>query len=71
MREWITPGVNGLLVDATDPRALAEAVIGALENEDLRRKAAGHNAELIAARADYGRCMAKVEQFYLDVRRNA
>jgi hypothetical protein len=69
MQEWITPGVNGLLVDATDPCALADAVIAALENEDLRRKAADHNAELIAVRADYGRCMAKVEQFYMDIKK--
>jgi hypothetical protein len=67
MQEWISPGVNGLLVDATDPRVLADAVIAALENEDLRHKAAGHNAELIAARADYGRCMANAEQFYLEI----
>ncbi len=66
MQEWITPGVNGLLVNAADPRAIADAIIAALKNEDLRRRAAGHNAELIAARADHGRCMAKVEQFYLN-----
>jgi glycosyltransferase involved in cell wall biosynthesis len=64
MREWITPGVNGLLADATDPQALADAIIAALENKDLRRRAAGHNAALIAERADYARCMAKAEEFY-------
>jgi len=69
MQEWITPGVNGLLVDAADAHALAQAIVAALENEDLRRKAAGHNAELIAERADYARCMAKAEEFYMRVKR--
>lgn len=68
LREWVTPNVNGFLVDATNPRILADAVIAALENEDLRRKAAGQNAELIAARADYGRCMQNVEQFYRETK---
>jgi glycosyltransferase involved in cell wall biosynthesis len=69
MQEWITPGVNGLLVDAAEAHALAEAIVAALENDDLRRKAAGHNAELIAERADYARCMAKAEEFYMRVKR--
>jgi hypothetical protein len=64
MREWITPGVNGLLADATNPQGLADAIIDALENKDLRRRAAGHNAALIAERADSARCMAKAEEFY-------
>jgi hypothetical protein len=69
MQEWITPGLNGLLVDAADSHALAEAIVAALENDDLRRKAAGHNAELIAERADYARGMAKAEEFYKSVLR--
>ncbi|KAF0107735.1 MAG: putative glycosyltransferase [Anaerolineaceae bacterium] len=69
MREWITPGVNGLLADAADPQALAAAIVSALENKDLRRRAAGRNAELIAERADYARCMAKAEEFYESVKR--
>ena len=71
LREWIAPNINGILVDATNPRRMADAVIAALENEDLRRKAAGQNAELIAARADYARCMQKVEQFYREIKPGA
>ena len=37
IREWITPGVNGLLVEPDKPQALAEAVLLALDNPDLRR----------------------------------
>ena len=64
LREWITPGVNGLLVDPADPQALAEAVLVALEQPDLRQRAAAHNLELIAERAEYGRVMLQAEAFY-------
>jgi glycosyltransferase involved in cell wall biosynthesis len=69
IREWITPGVNGLLVDAGDPSALAAAVLSALKNEDLRKQAAGLNEAIIAERAGYTRCMARVEEFYKDIKR--
>jgi glycosyltransferase involved in cell wall biosynthesis len=64
LREWITPGVNGLLVDPADPQALAEAVLVALEQPDMRQRAAAHNLELIAERAEYGRVMLQAEAFY-------
>ena len=51
IREWITPGQNGLLVDPNDPQAIASAILIALEREDLRREAAGLNQVMIAARA--------------------
>ena len=40
IREWITPGVNGLLVDPSDADALAEAILSALDQPELRAKAA-------------------------------
>jgi len=64
IREWITPNQNGLLVDSTDPRSIADGILAALENKDLRSKAAGRNAEIIASRAEYGACMAQAEAFY-------
>lgn len=64
IREWITHGKNGLLVDASNPRAIANGILTALENKDLREQAAGLNTEIIAARADYPNCMAQVEGFY-------
>ncbi len=64
IREWITPGRNGLLVDATDPASIADAVIAALENENLRRDAAGHNLKMLASRAEYTACMRQVVSFY-------
>ena len=64
IREWITPGRNGLLLDATDPSALAEAIVEALENARLRREAAGVNQRLIRERAEYAQCMAQVVELY-------
>ena len=67
IREWITDGVNGLLVDSGDPSALAEAILRAVKNKDLRAQAAGQNGTLIASRAEYARNMAKAEDFYQTV----
>jgi glycosyltransferase involved in cell wall biosynthesis len=64
IREWITPGQNGLLVDPGDPQSIADAILLALENEDLRRNAAGLNAKLISARAEYETNMKRVVEFY-------
>lgn len=64
IREWITPEKNGLLVDATNPQSLAEAMTTALENKDLRESAAGLNRKIILERAEYRRCMADAGKFY-------
>jgi len=67
IREWITDGVNGLLVDSGNPSALAEAIVRAVKNKDLRAQAAGQNEALIASRAEYTRNMARAENFYKKV----
>jgi glycosyltransferase involved in cell wall biosynthesis len=64
IREWITPEENGLLFDSNDPQSIAEAIIQALENKNLRNKAAGLNREMISARAEYRSNMQRVEGFY-------
>ena len=64
MREWIQPGLNGLLVDATDEHAIANAIVKAINQPALRTSAAQYNAVLIAERADYSTNMARVERFY-------
>ena len=64
LREWIVPGVNGILVDPTDPKALADAILEALANPGLRAGARDYNRELIAERVDYGKVMGEAERFY-------
>lgn len=64
IREWIKDGENGLLPDPNDPRSLSQAILAALENKDLRHRAAGLNRELIVNRAEYARCMAEASGFY-------
>jgi glycosyltransferase involved in cell wall biosynthesis len=70
IREWITPGRNGLLVEASDPRAIADGILTALENKNLREQAAGLNTNIIATRAEYGACMAQIEVFYKKLARS-
>jgi glycosyltransferase involved in cell wall biosynthesis len=67
MHEWIRPGVNGLLVDATSPRSVADGIVAALEAPALRGAAKNENTRVIAERAEYGRCMAMAEVFYRKV----
>ena len=67
IREWITPNQNGLLFDSTNPQSIADAIIHAIENKNLRNKAAGLNQEIISARAEYKQNMQKAEEFYEEV----
>lgn len=64
LREWITPGVNGLLVDPSSPQALAEAILLVLEHSDLRHRAAEANLTRLQQRAEASLIRAQVEVFY-------
>ncbi|MEA3440357.1 MAG: glycosyltransferase family 4 protein [Chloroflexota bacterium] len=64
LREWITPGVNGLLVNPNDPQEIADAILLGLEQDSLRRRAMVHNQQLIAERADYRTVMPEAADFY-------
>lgn len=67
IREWISHGENGLLMDPNDPRAIADAILAALDREDLRRKATGLNLNLISTRAEYQANMHRVDKFYASI----
>ncbi len=67
IREWITPNENGLLFDSYNPQSIADAIITAIENKNLRNKAAGLNQEIISARAEYKSNMLRAEEFYEEV----
>lgn len=64
LREWIEPGVNGLLVDPADPDELAEKILLALQDDSLRRQARRRNLELVRQRAEYSAVMAQAELIY-------
>lgn len=64
IREWITHGQNGFLVDPNQPQSLADAILVSLQRDDLRREAAALNERIISARAEYGRNMERVLEFY-------
>jgi glycosyltransferase involved in cell wall biosynthesis len=64
LREWIKPGVNGLLVDPADHRALADAILQALSQPELRQRAREINLQLVADKAEYGQVMRKAAGFY-------
>ncbi len=64
IREWITHGENGLLFDSSNPQSIADAIVLAIKNKNLRQKAAGLNAEIISTRAEYQTNMQRVEEFY-------
>jgi len=64
IREWITSAQNGLLVDPGNPQAIADAILIALEREDLRHEAAGLNTKIISARGEYTQNMKLAGEFY-------
>jgi len=64
LREWITPGVNGMLVDASYARGLADAILKAISQPDLRKRAKEQNLQLVKDRAEYVKVMRAAEEFY-------
>ena len=65
IREWIRDGENGLLVDASNPDAISNALLKAANDANERDKAAEINLALVRERADFTKGMRAVEQHYL------
>jgi len=64
IREWITDGDNGLLIDPAEPVQLADAVLRALCEDDFRARAAARNQNEIAARASQPDVLRRAAVFY-------
>lgn len=64
IREWITPGVNGLLVELHKPQALADAVIRVLNNPQMIPAAAAENKFRIQQKGEVSWVREQLEQFY-------
>jgi glycosyltransferase involved in cell wall biosynthesis len=67
LREWIQPGVNGLLVDPGSPSQLAAAILQALDDAGLRAKANQINLDMIRERAEVSHVRPKITAFYQQV----
>jgi glycosyltransferase involved in cell wall biosynthesis len=67
MKEWIIDGENGLLCDPESPESLANAILRAVQDRDLRKRAAEINQQLIRERAEYNSIMRRAEEFYARV----
>lgn len=68
-RSWIAPGRNGLLFQAGDPRALAAAIVQALDDDGVRRRAAAENRAIIERRGDAAANLDRALQVYESVLR--
>lgn len=64
LREWIEPGQNGELIEASDAQQLAQAVAAAIEDPVRRARAQEINQALIDKRAARKIVTESVEAFY-------
>jgi glycosyltransferase involved in cell wall biosynthesis len=67
LREWVNNGKNGLLFDVNSPQALADAILQALSDEDLRNRAALSNYAMVYERASRERIRELRERFYRQI----
>jgi glycosyltransferase involved in cell wall biosynthesis len=67
IREWITDGENGLLVDPADPKALAAAIVRGLNDEALCLNAAVNNEKICHEIVNIDLVRIKVLRFYSDL----
>lgn len=63
-RLWVEDGKNGTLVSCRGPEGLADAVSAALDDADVRARAAVRNRAIVAERADLYRNMKTIEHAY-------
>jgi glycosyltransferase involved in cell wall biosynthesis len=64
LREWIEPGVNGLVVDPNSVAELAAAINAALVDTELRGLAAERNRAIVEHRATREAVRPVLERFY-------
>jgi L-malate glycosyltransferase len=63
-REWICDGENGFLVPTDEERCLAEKIIGAIRNRDLRERSRDRNCSLIKGKAVWPVNIEKTKEIY-------
>jgi glycosyltransferase involved in cell wall biosynthesis len=63
-REWISDGENGFLVPIDEERFLAEKILGAIRNQDLRERSRDKNVCLIKGKALWPVNIEKAKEIY-------
>jgi glycosyltransferase involved in cell wall biosynthesis len=69
--EWFVPGENGLIVPVRNATALADGVTTLCRNPELGRRLGAAGRRLVAERADYRRCMDRLDSEYWSLVMNA
>ncbi len=64
VREWVTDGSNGLVVDPAHRSAVAAALMRALTDDDLLQTARERNRAIVSERARYGSSIVKIAANY-------
>ncbi len=67
LREWLEDGSNGLLVDPMNAEDASKAIIKALRDSDLCRRARRFNQDLIKKKAEINDVRNKTDKFYAAV----
>ena len=64
IREWIVPGVNGLLAEPYRADAVAEAIAFAVEHPEFRERAKLKNAQICQSRVSRDLIVPQILEFY-------
>jgi len=66
-REHIEDGVNGFLVDPHDDAALADRILAATADRQLRRRASARNWALVQESQDFRHNMRRIESHFVEM----
>jgi len=69
--EIIEDGVNGFLVPAADPKALAQRLLDLVRSRDLRHQMGSRGRDLVRARFSFARQAAAYEELFVALARKA
>jgi glycosyltransferase involved in cell wall biosynthesis len=70
IREWVVENENGLLTPIGNPEKLSAALITALSDESLRKRASANNLDQARTRANWDINFTKLESMYEKVINN-
>ena len=64
LREWITDGENGLIVNSVEPEQIANAILYALSNTALTHGASQTNREIIEQHFSHSFWLQRLDELY-------